>query len=117
MIKYHSRYIEIARLSTTTSSDAINHMKSIFARHGIPDILISDNGSQYAAQEFTEFARSYKFQHITSLPNHSSGNSEAERAVRTIKKLLRGNQGPYAALLAYRATPLQMDTDCRTLNV
>ena len=54
MIGYYSRYIEIAKLSTTTSSNVISHMKSIFARHGIPDILISNNGSQYAAQEFAE---------------------------------------------------------------
>ena len=106
IVDYYSRFIEIAKLSSSTSSDVINHMKSIFARHGYPSMLVSDNGTQYASQEFAEFMREHKIQHITSSPTHSSGNGEAERAVRTVKNLLKGSVDPYAALLQYRATPL-----------
>ena len=43
IIDYYSRYIEIAKLSGETSSEVICHTKSIFARHGIPKEMISDN--------------------------------------------------------------------------
>ena len=43
---FYSRYIEIARLSKTSSAMIIMHMKSIFARHGVPLTLVSDNGPQ-----------------------------------------------------------------------
>lgn len=108
VVDYYSRYIEIALLKGTTTSDIVTHMKSIFARHGIPETVISDNGPQYASREFAEFAKTYEFKHCTSSPYFPQGNGEAERAVGTIKSLLGKNGDPYKALLAYRATPLQV---------
>ena len=81
-------------------------MKPIFARHGIPDVLVSDNGPQYASQEFKDSATAYDFRHVTSSPHHSQGNGEAERAVKTIKRLLKCNSDPNVVLLLYRSTPL-----------
>ena len=43
VVDYYLHYIEIARLYSTSSNAVINHLKSIFARHGIPQIFISDN--------------------------------------------------------------------------
>ena len=107
VIDYYSRYVEIARLSTATSSDIINHMKSIFARHGVPESLLSDNGPQYAAEAFTTFSKEYGFTHLTSSPRSPQGNGAAERAVRTVKTLLKKCDDPYVALMPYRSTPLE----------
>ncbi|GFS26698.1 Pol polyprotein [Elysia marginata] len=82
-------------------------MKSIFAKFGIPEILISDNGPQFASKEFAQFTECYGILHKTSSPLHPESNGEAERAVRTIKYLLRKASDSYIALLNYRATPLQ----------
>ncbi|XP_014676649.1 PREDICTED: uncharacterized protein K02A2.6-like [Priapulus caudatus] len=49
VVDYYSRYIEVSRLESTSSRAVINHMKSIFARHGIAETVISDNGPQYAS--------------------------------------------------------------------
>ena len=73
VVDYFSRYIEIARLNRATATEVINHLKSFFARHGIPETLISDNGPQYASQEFKEFAREYEFRHTTSSPYFHKG--------------------------------------------
>ena len=107
VVDYFSRYIEIARLNRPTTTEVVIHLKSIFARHGIPETLTSDNGPQYASQEFAEFAMDYEFEHRTSSPYFPQGNGEAERAVGTIKGLLRKSRDPYKALLSYRSTPLQ----------
>ena len=45
---YFSRFLELVRLTTTTSSSVIEAMKIIFSRYGIPEVLHSDNGPQYA---------------------------------------------------------------------
>jgi len=106
VIDYFSRFIEIAKLSTETTGSVIKHMSSIFARHGIPQELVSDNGPQYSSREFANFAKEYGFEHTTSSPQYPQANGEAERAVRTVKVLLSNSGDLYLALLTYRATPI-----------
>ena len=106
VVDYFSRFVEISKLSGETCGEVVRHMKSIFARHGVPEELMSDNGPQFAASEFSEFAMDYGFHHQTSSPHFPQSNGEAERAVQTIKHLLQKAEDPYKALLVYRSTPL-----------
>ena len=106
VIDYYSRWIECRKLTDTSSAAVINVLKSIFATHGNPLTVVSDNGPQFASALFSEFAKSRNFNHCTSSPRHPSGNGEAERAVATMKSLLNKNADPYLALAAYRTTPL-----------
>ena len=64
----YSRFPIIRRLTSTTSSAVINHLKSIFAEHGIPLQLVTDNGPQYSSAEFDGFMTTYGVEHITSSP-------------------------------------------------
>ena len=107
VVDYYSRWIEVARLQKQTAPEVINHTRSIFARHGIPEIVVSDNGPQFSADLYATFAREYGFEHVPSSPLYPQGNGEAERAVKTVKGLLRKSGDPYLALLAYRTTPLE----------
>lgn len=106
IIDYFSRYIEIAKLNSESAASVIKHMKSIFARHGIPQEVVSDNGPQYSSREFAKFSKEYGFVHRTSSPKYPQSNGEAERGVQTVKSLLKKTEDPYLSLLAYRSTPL-----------
>ena len=103
VIDYYSRFIEVAKLSTATSNDIFNCLKSSFAHYGIPGSLTFDNGPQYSAKVFNEFALDYGFTHLTSSPCYPQG--AAKRGVRTIKTLLGKSDDPYSVLLAYHITP------------
>ena len=84
-------------------------LHSLFSRHGVPAVVRSDNGPQFASEEFRTFSRQLNFQHVTSSPHHPQSNGEAERMVRTVKDMLKKNATTrqlYDALLAYRATAL-----------
>ncbi|XP_037576678.1 uncharacterized protein K02A2.6-like [Dermacentor silvarum] len=105
LVDYRSRFPEVISLRSTTAPAVINVIKSVFARHGIPRLVRSDNGPQFAAREFSAFSDSYSFRHVTSSPPFPQSNGEVERIVRTGKDLLRKADDPYLALLAYRDTP------------
>ena len=66
IVDYYSRFIESTKLSRPTAENIINLMKSIFARHGIPEIVISDNEPQFTADIYSQFPQDYLFKHITS---------------------------------------------------
>ena len=106
VVDYLSRFPEIARLESTTARAVVEHMKSVFSRHGIPEVARSDNGPQYASEVFKTFAKEYRFSHITSSPLYPQSNGQAERMVKTVKCLLEKASDPYIALLAYRTSPL-----------
>ncbi|XP_032226847.1 uncharacterized protein K02A2.6-like [Nematostella vectensis] len=81
-------------------------MKNAFSRHGIRDIIVTDNGPQFASAEFNKFAATWGFDHISSSPRYAQSNGESERAVETIKNFLKKCDDEYLALLSCRNTPL-----------
>ena len=103
---YFSRYMEVQTLAITTSASVIHSLKAIFTRHGVPSVLVSDNGPQYNSTEMQEFAALYNFKHIASSPHYPQSKGLAARMVKTAKSLLSKSADPYLALLSYRATPL-----------
>ncbi|KAJ8359388.1 hypothetical protein SKAU_G00159130 [Synaphobranchus kaupii] len=111
VIDYYSNFPEMALLANTSSACVITHTKSIFARHGIPHTVVSDNGPCFSSREWHEFAEQYDFNHVTSSPLYPQSNGKAEKGVHIIKQLLKkgvdSDSDPYLALLSYRASPLE----------
>ena len=75
------------------AEDIISHTKSTFARHGIPEVVYSDNGPQFSSDAHKQFALEYQFTHTTSSPYFPQSNGEAEWAVGIIKSLLKKEGG------------------------
>lgn len=102
VVDYFSRYPEVTQL---TSQAIIKALKEIFSRHGIPEVVRSDNGPQYISDLFREFAKVYQVQHITSSPHYPQSNGQSERTIQIVKNMLTKAEDPYLALLIYRSTP------------
>ena len=107
----YSDFIEVGELRSTISSDVILFLKQQFSRHGIPDVLVTDNGPQFSSSEFTTFSSTWEFKHVTSSPTHAKSNGKAESAVKVVKKVFkkahRDNKDSWLALLDQRNTPTQ----------
>lgn len=111
VIDYYSNFPEIALLTSATSNSVITHVKSIFARHGIPKTVVSYNGPCYNSKEQQQFAKQYGFNHVTSSPQHPQANGKVEKGVHIIKQLLKkatySKWDPYLALLSYGVALLE----------
>ena len=79
--------MRVITLICVTALPFSNHLNGIFDEHGIPERFLSDNGPQYASEEFKQFAIDYGFEHVTSSPIYARCNGFAERMVQTMKRL------------------------------
>ena len=106
---YYSNFIEVARLNTVTTRSVLRELLPMFARFGLPDVLVSDNGPQFASAEFAVFMKQKGITHVTSSPHYAQSNGKAENAVKTLKLLFakakQSGESEYMALLDWRNTP------------
>ncbi|XP_022798951.1 uncharacterized protein K02A2.6-like [Stylophora pistillata] len=112
-VDYYSNFSEVDYLQDTTSRDVIHKVKAHFARYGIPDTVMSDNGPQFS-EELKNFSKRWGFKHITSSPKHPQSNGMSESAVKTAKRLVNralfAHEDAYLSLLDLRNTPTQRMT-------
>ena len=83
-------------------------MKYHFARHGIPDVVVSDNGPQCGSQHFRSFAKKWEFSQETPSPGNSKANGSAEAAVKVAKNMMKCHDAKgdhYLGVLNLRNTP------------
>lgn len=85
IVDYTSKYFEVVQLPNGKTSTVINFTKGIFAHHGIPAEVVSDNGPQYSSFEFKRFARQWDFKHTTSSPKFPQSNGLVERTIQNNK--------------------------------
>jgi len=88
VVDYYSKYPEIARLPDKTAPTVVLHLKEIFARHGIPEEMVSDN-MPFSSRKMGEFAEQWRISQSTSSPHYAQSNCQAERAIQTVKNILR----------------------------
>ena len=110
-VDYFSNFFEIDALEDITSKCVISKLKQHFARHGIPNVLVSDNAQVFKSEKFKKFRNQWDFEHITSSARYPQSNGKAENAVKSAKRLMKkcklSHTDPMLALLNLRNTPQQ----------
>ena len=82
VIDAYSTCLKVHCMKSTTSGATIEKLRKIFAKHGLPATLVSDNGSNFTSSEFQEFMKTNGIKHIKVAPHHPTSNGLAERTVR-----------------------------------
>ncbi len=111
VVDSYSRWIDAIPTISTTSRTTVRLLEQLFATHGFPEVIVSDNGTCFASAEFSVFCAANGIRHLRTAPYHPASNGLAERAVQTVKQGLKKNQGGDLQqrlarfLLSYRRTP------------
>lgn len=109
----YSGFYDFKMLRETTSREVISTLKDWFSVHGVPQVLETDNGPQYASEEFRQFSKRWSFDHQTSSPHFPRANGLAERFVQVAKSMLKkcdeDSSDLGLALLHARNTPRSGD--------
>ena len=111
VVDAHSKWLETVIVPSTSSEATIKALRPILASHGLPELVVSDNGTSFTSSEFQDFVRRNGIRHITTAPYHPATNGLAERAVQTLKEgLKKSANGDLETRLArflfkYRTTP------------
>lgn len=114
VVDSHSKWLEVERVKSTDAKTTCAVLRKLFATHGLPRVIVSDNGSGFASEEFNQFLKRNNIKHLYSAPYHPSSNGQAERLVRTFKESLKSTtQGDLDTrlcrlLFRYRITPHTM---------
>ena len=110
-IDAHSKWIKAISTPNSTFATVIGELRTLFARFGLPESIVTDNATCFVSDEFESFLSSNGVKHTTSAPYHPATNGLAERAVQIVKRGLRkireGSMNSRLAkvLLSYRITP------------
>lgn len=106
----YSNWLELVTINNKSAKEVIKKLKSIFSKFGCPDYCVCDN-VPFSSFEFKQFADEWNFEVVLRSPNYPRSNGLAEKGVniskRIIKKCREENKDIYAALLAYRNSPLK----------
>ena len=75
-------------MTSTTTERTVDELRLIFAQHGLPEEVVSDNRPQFISNEFSEFMSKNGVKHTLVPSYHPQSNGAAERSVRVIKEAL-----------------------------
>ena len=85
VVDMYSKYPEIVTLRSQTSKGIVEALKTIFSRHGKPNLLYSDQGTNLFSQELLDFAKEWQFECKTSSPIYAQSNGFIGRHIQSIK--------------------------------
>nr|XP_055046280.1 LOW QUALITY PROTEIN: uncharacterized protein K02A2.6-like [Misgurnus anguillicaudatus] len=111
LVDAHSKWIEAHVLKNITAVVTIDVLRQVFSVHGLPDMLVTDNGPTFTGELFQTFMKRNGIRHVRTAPFHPASNGLAERAVQTLKQGLKRMSGDSVEtnlcrfLFQYRITP------------
>ena len=109
IVDYYNRFPVLHKLSSTMSRALVQEMEAVFAKLGVPNIIVSDGGPQYTSARFRNFTKDWQIEHRVSSPRNPQSNGMAEHCVQTMKasliKIIEEGEDMDLALLTYKSTP------------
>ncbi|KAM1255929.1 hypothetical protein ACFX2G_030704 [Malus domestica] len=94
-VDYVSKWVEAKATRTNDSRVVADFIRTnLFARFGMPRVIIGDGGSHFCNRTIEALLRKYNVKHKVSTPYHPQTNGQAEVSNREMKQILEKTIGP-----------------------
>lgn len=81
----YSKWLDVQILRDLTSKSSMQALRRTIKYVGIPVSLVSDNGLNFASDEFSKFCSDNLIKHIFTPPGHHASNGQVERVIQDLK--------------------------------
>lgn len=102
-----SKWPEIFEVQKTDTENTLNKLREVFSRFGLPNTIVSNNGTPFTSSEFSFFCQYNGIKHLTSPLYHPANNKADKNSVSSLKigfkKILSNNKNisTHSALCKY----------------
>lgn len=104
IVDSHTKWLEVEWIRAGTTARIVNKkFASMFARLGLPDVIVTDGAPPFNSYEFVRFLENHGIKVMKSPPYHPASNRQAERMVRVAKEVFK------KFLIDNRTKPLEID--------
>ncbi|XP_058457114.1 uncharacterized protein K02A2.6-like [Malaya genurostris] len=130
IVDSYSKWIEIEWMKHGTDSrKVLKKFVGVFARFGLPDVVVTDGGPPFNSCDFITFLERQGVKVLKSPPYNPPSNGQAERSVRIVKDVLKRFMLDYSVkkleiedqinlfLINYRNTCLSLDGKFPSENI
>ena len=85
----YSKRLDIMLINSINTATLIQCLRQSFSTHGLPFIIVTDNGPSFTSNEFKLFNEKNGIKHIFTAPYHPSSNGMSEHSVQTFKNAIK----------------------------
>ncbi|GJW80336.1 reverse transcriptase domain-containing protein [Tanacetum coccineum] len=96
-VDYVSKWVEAKALPTNDARVVVKFLKQLFSRFGTPRAIISDRGTHFCNDQFSNVLKKYGVTHKISTSYHPQTSGQMEVSNRGLKRILERTVGEHRA--------------------
>ncbi|GJW10918.1 reverse transcriptase domain-containing protein [Tanacetum coccineum] len=96
-VDYVSKWVEAKALPTNDARVVVKFLKQLFSRFGTPRAIISDRGTHFCNDQFSNVLKKYGVTHKLSTSYHPQTSGQVEVSNRGLKRILERTVGEHRA--------------------
>ena len=116
IVDAYSKFVEVVQMAQATTTNTIAALRCVFSYFGLPEHLVTVNGSPFTSADFQKFLKENDIEHTLTAPRHPATNGLAKRYVGEFQDKLNkiGDTGETVQtklgrlFLTHRATPTSL---------
>ena len=88
-----TKWLEVFKCKTPMTKTTIKVLQELFARFGLPETIVHDNGTPFTSKEFENFCKLLSINHLKSASYHPRSNGLVERFINVFKRAIKKANG------------------------